>query len=278
MRQAAEWEARRAEGKALRREIGSLHGAVHSLVELAMAEGAAGHDWPMLAVQAEALLQQRGRERDPLFLLPIVARLRALHIRTRELVGAATTTTVEHKETGPTGPEYRPHITTTKHPSIVKTITSGADAHGQEEKSRDQQPSSIQPVSRPPESGDRSALRGFVATPGFVLAIAPVFLPVVSGPHPTWSDLARAALHVCCELGVSQHAWGQACIMLGQQPAVLALASIAARHAQGLVQSPGGLLRRMVELHEAGTLRLDRTLFGLANKLDLQRASGMAVS
>ena len=61
--------------------------------------------------------------------------------------------------------------------------------------------------------------------------------------------------------------------MLGQQAAVLALASIAARHARGLVQSPGGLLRRMVELHEAGTLRLDRTLFGLADELARQRAA-----
>jgi len=39
-------------------------------------------------------------------------------------------------------------------------------------------------LCRDPESGDRSALRGFVATPGFVLAIAPVFRAAVSGPHP----------------------------------------------------------------------------------------------
>jgi replication initiation protein RepC len=31
--------------------------------------------------------------------------------------------------------------------------------------------------------------------------------------------------------------------------------------------APGGLLRRMVELHELGELRLDRTLFGLADGL-----------
>jgi hypothetical protein len=70
--------------------------------------------------------------------------------------------------------------------------------------------------------------------------------------------------------------------MLGQQPAVVALACIASRHARGLVQSPGGLLRRMVELHEAGTLRLDRTLFGLADELTqsrvIQAASGTVVS
>ena len=60
-------------------------------------------------------------------------------------------------------------------------------------------------------------------------------------------------------------------ILLGEIEAVVVLATIAARHARGLVRSPGGLLRRMVELHEGGELRLDRTLFGLAAELEKQR-------
>jgi len=55
--------------------------------------------------------------------------------------------------------------------------------------------------------------------------------------------------------------------MLGQEEAITALAAICARHATGKVRSPGGLLRRMVELHQQGELRLDRTLFGLADKV-----------
>ncbi len=53
----------------------------------------------------------------------------------------------------------------------------------------------------------------------------------------------------------------------GQEEAITALAAICARHAAGKVRSPGGLLRRMVELHQQGELRLDRTLFGLADKV-----------
>ncbi len=56
----------------------------------------------------------------------------------------------------------------------------------------------------------------------------------------------------------------------------MALACIAARRARGLVQSPGGLLRRMVKLHEAGKLRLGRTLFGLADELTQSRANQAA--
>ena len=46
------------------------------------------------------------------------------------------------------------------------------------------------------------------------------------------------------------------------------LAAICARHAAGEVRSPSGLLRRMVRLHRAGKLKLDRTLFGPAKKVD----------
>ena len=55
--------------------------------------------------------------------------------------------------------------------------------------------------------------------------------------------------------------------MLGQEEAITALAAICAHHAAGKVRSPGGLLRRMVELHQESKLRLDRTLFGLADRL-----------
>lgn len=66
-------------------------------------------------------------------------------------------------------------------------------------------------------------------------------------------------------LGISQHAWGQACIVLGRMEATSAIAAISAKHGAGLVRSPGGLLRHMVQAHLEGELRLDRTLFGLAD-------------
>lgn len=245
----------------MRREIASLRGEVRCLVELATDQGSKAHDWQAFADQADALLQQRGCSRDPLSLLPIVARLRALRIRVRELVTAATVDIGTDKENGPIGPEYRPHNTTTNQLIVVSTIISGADARGPEERSKEQ------------ESGDQSAFRGFVATPGFILAIAPVFRLATPCIHPDWAELIRAASQVCHGLGMSQHAWGQACIMLSPQVAVLALASIAARLARGLVQSPGRLLRRMVELHEAGSLRLNKTRFGLADELTRQRSS-----
>lgn len=274
MRLTAEWEARRAEGKQMRREIASLRGEVCALAELAMDQRSKADDWQAFTAQADALLRQRGRNRDPLSLWPIVARLRALHIHVRELVAAATEDAGDYEETGPMGPVFRPHITTTNQLPIVDTITSGANAHGQEERSKELEPGSVSTKLPRQAVRDTSALRGFVATPGFVLAVAPAFRLTAGSAHPDWAELTTAAFQVCYGLGVSKHAWGQACIMLGPQAAVLALASISARHTRGLVQSPGGLLRRMVELHEGGSLRLDRTLFGLADELTRQRGSG----
>jgi len=110
-------------------------------------------------------------------------------------------------------------------------------------------------------------LRGFVVTPGFILAVAPIFRDWTSSAQAGWDELDQAAFRVRSALGMSPHAWGQARVMLGQEEAITALAAICARHAAGKVRSPGGLLRRMVELHQAGELRLDRTLFGLADKV-----------
>jgi len=111
------------------------------------------------------------------------------------------------------------------------------------------------------------ALRGFVVTPGFILEIAPIFRDWTSTAWPSWDELSRVAYDVRGAIGISPHAWGQAWITLGGDAAITALAAICARHAAGQVKSPGGLLRKMVELHQKGTLRLDRTLFGLADKL-----------
>lgn len=261
-RLAADYEARRAEGRRLRREIGRMRGEVLALTALAVERSLAGEAWGDLAAQADALMTARGRERDPLLLLPIAARLKVLYARTKAAVGTAVSVadgSIHPVESTPMEPENRLHITTTNHLPIVNTIASSAQALGQ--KKERGAPARGQPTTA------SSALRGFVATPDFVVAIAPLFRAWISGPRLGWSELTAAASNVRAELGISQHAWGQACVVLGRQEAIVALAAIAARHARGLVRSPGGLLRCLVEAHQDGTLRLDRTLFGLADQL-----------
>ena len=293
-RAAAEWQARRDEGRRLRREIASSRNHVLSLVDLVMAQGLEGGQWAEAAVQADALWRKRGSQRDPLPLLPIAARLRVLRIRVEEQAAAALAA-VDHGETDPTGAEYRPHLTTTTQSLSAKAHTSHVAQAGPERpKAQSEEDSRSQPHRHVAEGQARAALaqeataangatagaslprgdamppcplRGFVVTPAFILQVAPIFRDWASSPHPSWNELARVAYDIRGAIGISPHAWGQAWVMLGRQGAVAALAAICARHAAGQVRSPGGLLRKMVELHQKGTLRLDATLFGLADKL-----------
>jgi len=258
---AAEHEARKAEAKRLRAEISRVRYAILALADHGAEHALVGTDWAALAVEAKELAGKTRTSRDPATLVPILARLRVAHARAHEAVKTATVPV----EKDPQGPENRPHITTTNHLPIVETIATAGSRPAAEESSSENR------ASRPANERAHatlkpSALRGFPATPDFILQIAPAFRGWVNSARPTWPEMIEAAFHVRSELKISQHAWGQACIVLGRMEATTAVAAIAAKHDAGLVRSPGGLLRRMVEAHEEGTLRLDRTLFGLADR------------
>jgi hypothetical protein len=72
-------------------------------------QGLDGAEWPAAAAQADALWRERGRERDPLPLVPIAARLRALSIHIQDRMVAALAA-VEVVQSDPAGAEYRPHL------------------------------------------------------------------------------------------------------------------------------------------------------------------------
>lgn len=266
---AAAHQERRREGTRLRGRVTATRNRVLALADAAAAQGAAGADWPALAAEACQLAQLRGDSYDPAQLGPIVARLVALHGRVRDLLDAAAAP-VEAVETDPMGSENRPHHTPTNHLQSVETDTAWAGpdrplAQGNEGSRGHSVPRAA--AGQGDTTKGASALRGFVVTPEFLLRIAPAFRDWATSPRPGWGEMAEAAGYVRNELGVSLHAWGQACVVLGRMEAVTVLAVISARHAAGEVRSPGGLLRRMVELHQTGELRLDRTLFGLADGL-----------
>ena len=282
-RAAAEWQARRAEGKRLRAEITSIRAHVRALVDLAVVDGAVGEQWPATAAQADALYQARGSLRDPLALVPIVARLRALRVRAEEQT-AAYFTPVNCGETDPAGSENRPRNTTTSQLLISEEIAAQGrtrpDADREDNLGTCAAPAGA-PASRSKATGEpqetaalASALRGFPAFPGLVLQIAPAFRDHVRSAAPSWGELVQAAFEVCLGLGISAEAWGQACVVLGRVEATLAVAAIAAKHAQGRVKLPGGYLRKMVQKHQDGQLRLDKTLFGLAAGLRAAAQAG----
>ena len=250
---AAAHEERRREGRRLRGRIGALRRHILSLIDTGTEQGPMAADWSVLARQTCELATLRGDSRDPTYLDSIMERLTTLS----EKVQAALAVP-EPVETGPKEPEIRPHYTPTNHHFIAKanTVVVGLKKPGLSEKKF--------PCIMPGMS-QASALRGFVVTTDFLLKIAPAFRGWVKCAHPSWSELEEAAGFVRSELDISLHAWGQACVVLGRMEAVTVLAVISTRHIAGKVRSPGGLLRKMVDLHQEGKLRLDRTLFGIAD-------------
>ena len=252
---AAEHEARRQEGQTLRREISRLRGAILGLVEFGDTKGVPGLDWPAIGLKARELAERARYIRDPLTLAPVAVRLTAIHEAAEAAVSASVSV-----DNYPTEPENRPHNTTTNELNIGKPIAKAATpAH-----ERGGGGKVVPPAG---EAGrGLNALRGFPMSPIVALQIAPAFRGLVNSARPSWQEISEAAFIVRGSLGISQHAYGQACAILGRYEAATAIAAISAKHDMGLVRSPGGLLRHMVDAHVSGTLRLDRTLFGLVDK------------
>ena len=263
---AAEHQARSEEGRELRREISRLRAAILGLTEFGADSAVPGQDWPALALEAREMAAPARTERDPCRLAPIAAGLQRLHAQAEAAIAASCSV-----ENNPREPENRPHYTTTNQLSIGKPIASDA-------KPADEGSGGGKIATRfPAPDHAQSPLRGFPMTPAVALQIAPAFRGLVPSARPTWAEISEAAYVVRSHLGISQHAYGQACQVLGRSEAATAIAAISAKHDAGLVRSPGGLLRYMVDAHQAGTLRLDRTLFGLvdgAGGLDRARGGG----
>jgi replication initiation protein RepC len=64
-------------------------------------------------------------------------------------------------------------------------------------------------------------------TPKFVLNVSPELKPYIFTASPNWADLVEAADRQ--QLGISRHAWIDACQTMGRYQAATAIAVIAAK-------------------------------------------------
>jgi replication initiation protein RepC len=268
---AAKDKERRVEAKRLQSEISQVRYKTLMLTDFGSERSVAGLNWSAMALQAKELAAEGRSLGEPSDLISILGRLRALHAQLQSQV-QSWITEAGPVESDPKGSENRPHYTPTNQLSLsVFSSSYVASGHRMAVENRsDNEGGSILPAEdRKLAVARRSALRGFPATPGLVPQIAPAFRIWVNEAEPEWSDVIDASFHVCAELGIAMHAWKRACFVLGDIEAAVVLAVIAAKSEAGDVLSPGGLLRRMVDLHLEGKLRLDRTLLRLADRAGL---------
>lgn len=270
-RVAAERKAAWQKGTQLREDVTALRNKILGLVDAGREQQAAG-DWDRIEDDTRQLAASRGTSRDPSHLAQIVADLDEIYRGVLEVLSSCETV-----DSNPVGPENRPLHTTTNQLNIAKANTGDDEPsrlgawkvtkHNREEKTRKTVTPSRNTQMGRRETRAETLRRGFDVSPEFIVQIAPMFAPWIGSVRPSWGVLLDASTYVRSELGISKHAWGQACEVLGREDAVVLLATIAARHEAGTIGSPGGVMRRMVELHQEGKLRLDRTLFGLADRL-----------
>jgi replication initiation protein RepC len=171
-------------------------------------------------------------------------------------------------DSDPKGPENRPHIILTNHPSNPKKDTvmesKGCRAAG----STVPHPTPTERHRKPQEglspwphrTGAGTVMR--MSTDELV-RLAPKLRAYLRTPTPTWPDIVDAADWLRHDLGVSKPLWGEACMAMGREAAAIALAIVSAKPTEHFTSSPGGYFYGMVAKAKGGELNLARTVWGL---------------
>ena len=252
-------EAGRAEREAqqaLRRRATIARKGIRQIMETAAEAAISGLDWQTW--QADAARASRGLASLPstALMAEAVATLERIQRQARdELEGALGRRQAERcgsVDNDPTGPENRPHITSTNQlPNPSDTVVASRKCKSE-------------PTGRTAEREARTD-RGTVLklTPEDVVRLAPRLRSYLPCPSPTWPELVDAADWLRHDLGISKPLWGEACITMGREQAAIALAIVSAKPAEHFRTSPGGYYRGMVNKARAGELNLARTVWGI---------------
>ncbi|NVN48195.1 hypothetical protein HW542_15450 [Asaia spathodeae] len=242
--------ARYREGLALRSQISAARRKCLALTDLLASQGYADAEY--LEAEIKAIASARNRhETDSSILLPIVAKLEA---KWSELlnISAASHAVDMTPEDDTNDAQQR-----TESRTLVSIETTKSDCNAApttEDKKRNSSAKTISVV------GD------FPLTPIMATRIAPAFS--LFNAKDNWQSLIDSAPAVAGALGIGKWAWLRGCTDIGALNALAVLIVVCGRFDQGSVQNPGGLFVRLLDLHCAGKLRLDRTFFALLRKVE----------
>jgi len=89
----------------------------------------------------------------------------------------------------------------------------------------------------------------------------------VPGSLDSWADLRASGHEICVMHGINPQVWQEAANVLGTDLAIAALGVTVQKADLGIVESPGGYLRSLVQRGRDGDLRISRSLFALADQL-----------
>lgn len=162
----------------------------------------------------------------------------------------------------PMGSENGAHYTDTKNnQSSYKVVPVAATGRKRIEPMRRAEPKF---PDRPAEQTGHSALRGFKGTALFYLDICAGLREFCASARPSGEELIIGAEYLSGRIGISHHAWGQACVVLGRLQAAICVIVMAARLERGaVIHRRDAYYRALVERGCASRLFLDRSLYAL---------------
>ena len=125
-----------------------------------------------------------------------------------------------------------------------------------------------EPSGETPLDRVHAHLRAYRVSPSLLAEASPplaeALWTVSPGERAAWRDVVDSANALLPQLGISQHAWGEACHEISREGAAVAVAIIAAKHENGSVRRPGGYLRWITrEITAGGVLDLGPKVYGL---------------
>jgi replication initiation protein RepC len=258
--------------------------AIRSIGQIVRTAAEAGLDHPDLYALAEAyfgIVEGLEPTADRVTLERVVAALEGLrdrvHALYRELVGKSranagksadtSSSAMEMEKTNPAGSESEPpnnNYKPTYHPSVSKSSEASSSDFGD-------QPDCLAPKG---QSGP-CEVRVPAVKPGEVIQLAPALASFLSEDLER-IDMQRAigavirAAEACAfkELGVSRPLWADAQQVMGLWPATLAVMVVAAKDPDYFSRTPAHYFAGMVEKARQGTLRLDRSIWGLRTRAE----------
>jgi replication initiation protein RepC len=285
---AAETKAERKLIGGLRRRATVARRAIAQILETASDYGFDGDDWPRLRHDVQALIRSLRQTERPEEIAIGVGSLERRQTEAQLL---------EAVNSGPKGPENKPHTIPTNQDTYPEQDTVMADTddgspaasplpnpaslQGQEENKGPQAEAACEGTNESTMNGApaseawqaaRPAITTLAQTDGDAVIrlsideltkLAPRLRPYLTSPRPAWPEIVDAADWLRGELDVSQSLWGEACIAMGREQAAIALAIVSAKPAGHFRSTPGGYFHGMVAKAKAGQLNLARTVWGI---------------
>lgn len=277
----AEFVALAQRGQAAREQLAALkkrasvsRNGLRQLEQTARAEGIEGIDWDRVEMKISACavrgvtIEDVGQYEENVLYLENIEH----EVRTEISTVLETRCSNVDKivEKAPKGCLVAPHITTTNQLNNLDSVIAYERSTPVSPmmptvrsvlETRSDRPARAGGTTKQTESSGRKS--GLKLTPDQLLGLAPRLMPYLPGPVHSWHDLVNAADWLRDDLGISKHAWGEACVVMGREQATVAVAIVSARPVEHFRGTPGAYFYGMVKKARSGELDLVRTIWGM---------------